>query len=1115
MVSSGNDITFNIFGVLFWIVIFAGILFFVLSDEVTKVIDEGIVPQSPDQQGFYPPVPNDSDNDGIIDDFDDNVTPPGPEDDGEGPSEGGGGSGGGDDGGGGDSGGDDGGSDDGDGGDDGDDGDDGSSPGCGNNICESNESCATCSEDCGECPPDTSCSDVGGFCQAACGSGFQHFGGGDEECTPLFCCVPENQQSNFFLDDYDNTFYIEELVNARQDASYIEPIGSSGGGEIDPNGSLGAGLLSLWHLNDNLKGNGQTVRDSKGNWNGTLVADADCTIGGQFGGGCKLDGLGDFIELGADGDIVENVGAFTVSFWAKNNVTDFASGNWYLDKTGGGNDTFEVFIGSNERVSFRVYTANGSPAAGANAQATINDTQWHNIVGVYDGSKVKLYIDGVLNSNAPSLTGNTLSTTNALNIGARSIGTVGFYNGVLDDVAVWNRALSEPEVISLSQQARVEGSFSSKNILTNADIYSLIVAWSESGSGVNLEVSTNGGITWCSMDNGKNLNNSSCNLPVSSFKYRVNFDAQTRMERVRFDWSTDAPVCGNNEIDGAEVCDGTDLGEQTCQTLGYESGNLSCQSNCLAFNTDSCNPYPPPPAQSFFVDGQLLQNCLAGNYSIANHDCSGSDGVAYKHPQEAAEIVNPGDTVLIRGGTYKTHARSFGGTNVIWLKRSGQSGRSILFRPYGNESVVFDGENKGITVYLDGQGVSGGLNYIELVGLEIINGRKGVVLRQGKGLLLEGNKIHEIVGTNRNEGAAVEIIEQGGNDQSPYPEYGYHVIRKNEIYNDFRGIHNRGSHTLIEYNHVYNALNLYEVGNGDCIGSAADYVTLRYNVIHDCGDDGVDLSRGQVYEGWTRGPWYNIFEYNVVYNNGKCYNGDCGDGSGLKTGTYDSGLVTGGGAYIIRYNVAFGNDLRGIESAGNYRRSGNDPATPPEVHYGNIAFGNSEDGYYAESADIILMNNISYNTGNGPFRDARLRGYIRDINSNFNLWGDRWLKDELDNLLGDGVPPEEPLWWDQQSIDSDPLFVDPLNPQVVTDISLPNFGDALGFHVLPNSTTIDKGTDVRKELEWLLQEINTTNQRDVNADNWRQTLNFALQNIPNPFPYNGSSPDIGGIYENR
>ncbi len=49
-------------------------------------------------------------------------------------------------------------------------------------------------------------------------------------------------------------------------------------------------------------------------------------------------------------------------------------------------------------------------------------------------------------------------------------------------------------------------------------------------------------------------------------------------------------TCGNGKTDGVELCDGIDLNENTCQSLGYNPGSLSCKPNCGAFDTSACGP---------------------------------------------------------------------------------------------------------------------------------------------------------------------------------------------------------------------------------------------------------------------------------------------------------------------------------------------------------------------------------------------------------------------------------------------------------------------------------------------------------------------------------------------
>ena len=381
-----------------------------------------------------------------------------------------------------------------------------------------------------------------------------------------------------------------------------------------------------------------------------------------------------------------------------------------------------------------------------------------------------------------------------------------------------------------------------------------------------------------------------------------------------------------------------------------------------------------------YVDGQLSTDCLAGNYSIQQRDCSGSDGTAYAHPQLAALAVSAGQTVLIRGGTYLTHPRSSnGGKNVLWVTTTGLPGLPIRFENYNGERVVFDNQRtEGSVIYIDGRNRGDGTNYIEIVGLIITGGAArgdtlphGIHVRQSRYDLVERNEIYGV------EGVGVLFDEQGG----IYPEYGHNTIRRNNIHDNYSGVIARGDYTLIEKNHIHHNIRATKPGDSDGIGSVGDFSIIRGNVVHNNSDDNIDApGLGSKPPWYTKGrePENIIIENNVLFQAGHAYDGGPeGDGSGLKSGTHEGGILPSG-ANIIRYNISFQNDLRGIEVAGNYRDIERDQLPPPNLYYGNTIFDNGDldeggaiDGFYSEDADLILFNNISRNPNNQIFRDVR------------------------------------------------------------------------------------------------------------------------------------------------
>lgn len=82
---------------------------------------------------------------------------------------------------------------------------------------------------------------------------------------------------------------------------------------------------------------------------------------------------------------------------------------------------------------------------------------------------------------------------------------------------------------------------------------------------------------------------------------------------------SDCGVCGNNRIENIEVCDGTDLGGQTCGSQGSSGTGLTCLS--CGFDTSTCTGVSscdgtwtdptPPEDPGFTCDGGAAANCIA------------------------------------------------------------------------------------------------------------------------------------------------------------------------------------------------------------------------------------------------------------------------------------------------------------------------------------------------------------------------------------------------------------------------------------------------------------------------------------------------------------------------
>ncbi len=72
-------------------------------------------------------------------------------------------------------------------------------------------------------------------------------------------------------------------------------------------------------------------------------------------------------------------------------------------------------------------------------------------------------------------------------------------------------------------------------------------------------------------------------------------------------------VCGNNVREDSEVCDGEDLGEETCVSQGYYEGTLGCLSDCTDFDVSACNGY--------CGDGEINGDEVCDGLSLAGETC--------------------------------------------------------------------------------------------------------------------------------------------------------------------------------------------------------------------------------------------------------------------------------------------------------------------------------------------------------------------------------------------------------------------------------------------------------------------------------------------------------------
>ncbi len=138
--------------------------------------------------------------------------------------------------------------------------------------------------------------------------------------------------------------------------------------------------------------------------------------------------------------------AITVSFWM-NAAELYTSRESYPISHGNWDNRWKISITQTKKIRWTVRTAAGTKDLDSPTAITTN--QWYQVVGLYDGSNFDLYVNGVL-SNHTTFSGDILTTSIDLMIG-QCLPAVSQYNfkGVIDDVRIYDYALSIGEINKL------------------------------------------------------------------------------------------------------------------------------------------------------------------------------------------------------------------------------------------------------------------------------------------------------------------------------------------------------------------------------------------------------------------------------------------------------------------------------------------------------------------------------------------------------------------------------------------------------------------------------------------------------------------------------------------
>ena len=257
--------------------------------------------------------------------------------------------------------------------------------------------------------------------------------------------VTDSQGTRYFL--YDGLMPVLELdANKKITASYLY----GADGVVYRRKRVAA---AYWHFDE---GNGIVAHDVDGYNHGILSKCHADTWSDERGGSLYLDGDDNYMIV-LDSDALDLAGtALTLSCWVKR----AASGSGYLVRKSNTSDGYALWITTDGNLQFDLLFG-GTTKSVTGATVIPTDT-WTHVAARYDGSALRIFINGTQETGSTEATESLAATGEALWVGLYGAHHL---HGYLDDLSLYNRALSDDEITKLANNQAKRYEYHHKNAL--------------------------------------------------------------------------------------------------------------------------------------------------------------------------------------------------------------------------------------------------------------------------------------------------------------------------------------------------------------------------------------------------------------------------------------------------------------------------------------------------------------------------------------------------------------------------------------------------------------------------------------------------------------------------
>ena len=213
------------------------------------------------------------------------------------------------------------------------------------------------------------------------------------------------------------------------------------------------GLVAAYGFNE---GAGTAVADASGNGITGTINNAAWTAAGKYGQALSFNGTSSYVDLGNPAGL-QITGSMTWSAWIY--ATDNPPDDGQILSKSGDNDgwQFKTSPDTGPHTFGIGVSSNGGSTTQRYSQTSRALNTWYYVAGVYNAAArtLDIYVNGVLDNGVLSGTvpSSQFNSSLNVNIGRRSGGY--YFQGTIDEVRIYNRALSQAEILADQEQARV------------------------------------------------------------------------------------------------------------------------------------------------------------------------------------------------------------------------------------------------------------------------------------------------------------------------------------------------------------------------------------------------------------------------------------------------------------------------------------------------------------------------------------------------------------------------------------------------------------------------------------------------------------------------------------